>query len=164
MADYRRKIMSLAEAIGQRELLTQSGQKLVFTNGCFDLLHPGHTRYLADARALGDFLLVGLNTDSSVRGLKGNLGRPICPEGVRAEMLAALGMVDGVVLFNEETPLKLIQALSPDFLVKGGDYQDPTKIVGATWVTERGGSVLSLPLAEGFSSTALIERIGENLF
>ncbi len=140
-----------------RSKLAATGSRLVFTNGCFDLLHPGHLRYLAEARALGDFLLVGLNSDSSIRFLKGPL-RPISLEGVRAEMLAGLAAVDAVVLFGEETPLALITALSPDILVKGGDWP-VDRIVGAEIVKSRGGLVCSLSLAEGFSTTALIAEI-----
>jgi rfaE bifunctional protein nucleotidyltransferase chain/domain len=155
--DYRRKILTRPEAAELRPKLAAVGSRLVFTNGCFDLLHPGHLRYLAEARALGDFLLVGLNSDASIRSLKGP-SRPVNPEEVRAEMLAGLAAVDAVVVFDEETPLALITALSPDVLVKGGDW--PTdRIVGAEAVSNRGGLVRSLSLAEGFSTTALIAEI-----
>lgn len=152
---YLGKILPPGEALALRQGL--AGQKFVFTNGCFDLLHPGHLRYLAEARALGDFLCVGLNSDRSVRALKGP-ARPVCPQGVRAEMLAGLGMVDAVVVFDEDTPLNLITLLEPDVLVKGGDWP-VEKIVGAGVVLARGGEVRSLTLAPGFSTTALVERI-----
>lgn len=155
--DYLRKILTWSEAVELRSKLAVAGSRLVFTNGCFDLLHPGHLRYLAEARALGDFLLVGLNSDSSIQSLKGPL-RPISLEGVRAEMLAGLASVDAVVLFGEETPLALITALSPDVLVKGGDWPADC-IVGAETVNSRGGLVRSLSLVEGFSTTALIAEI-----
>jgi len=142
------------------------GQKLrvVFTNGCFDLLHPGHVRYLADARALGDRLIVGLNDDDSVRRLKGNdshCPRPLNHLADRAAMLAALRMVDGVVAFHENTPLQLIQALQPNVLVKGGDYQTDD-IVGADSVRQHGGEVVVVPFLDGYSSTRLIQRIQQH--
>jgi len=155
--DHRAKIMTWAEAAAVRKNLAEGGLRLVFTNGCFDLLHPGHLRYLAEARALGDFLLVGLNSDRSITALKGPL-RPICPEAVRAEMLAGLASVDAVVVFDQNTPQELITFLEPDVLVKGGDYRIDD-MVGAPEVLSRGGEVKSLQLAEGFSTTKLIERI-----
>ena len=159
---YRQKIMDLPGALKRRREVATDGRLVVFTNGCFDLLHPGHLRYLAQARSLGDYLIVGLNSDSSVGSIKGEVPigppRPVCSQEVRAEMLAALTMVDAVVIFDEDTPLGLICALEPDFLVKGGDWP-VEKIVGAQVVTNRGGKVLSLPLADGFSSTALINHI-----
>ena len=152
---YRSKILTLEEAVERRQKLV--GSKLVFTNGCFDLLHPGHLRYLAEARSLGDFLLIGLNSDRSIQALKGPL-RPICPETVRAEMLVGLAAVDAVVVFDEDTPLEMITALKPDILVKGGDWPIE-EIVGGQFVRENGGEVKSLLLADGFSTTSLIERI-----
>ncbi len=134
-----------------------AGLRAVFTNGCFDLLHPGHVRYLAQARALGDRLIVGLNDDGSVRGLKG-AGRPINPQEVRSCMLAALRAVDVVVLFSQATPLTLIKTLRPDVLVKGGDYRRE-EIVGAAEVEGWGGEVRVIPFVGRFSTTALIERI-----
>jgi|GEM_PF-1333381 len=127
--------------------------KVVFTNGCFDLLHPGHVRYLTAARALGDCLVVGLNDDAGTRRLKGSY-RPYLSLAVRAELLAALRPVDIVVPFAEDTPLVLIERLRPDVLVKGGDYQKG-EIVGAREVESRGGEVVVLPLEEDYSSTAL---------
>jgi D-beta-D-heptose 7-phosphate kinase/D-beta-D-heptose 1-phosphate adenosyltransferase len=157
MASYLSKILTLNDAQKSRAELTALGKKLVFTNGCFDLIHPGHLRYLSEARALGDFLLVGLNSDASVKRLKG-AQRPIRPEEQRAEMLAGLCMVDGVTIFGEDTPLALIEAVRPDFLVKGGDWA-PENIIGGPQVISWGGQVRSLTLAQGFSTTKLIEAI-----
>lgn len=130
---------------------------LCFTNGCFDLLHPGHVRYLEDARALGDFLVVGLNSDASVARLKG-VGRPLQDESARASVLLGLRSVDAVVRFNEDTPLELIQALQPDILVKGGDYT-PDTVVGREAVEARGGRVVIIPLIPGHSTSRIEERI-----
>ena len=132
---------------------------LVFTNGCFDLLHPGHVEYLAQARALGDALVVGLNSDASVRRLNG-AGRPLVPEAGRAAMLAGLRSVDAVTLFDEDTPLELIRALLPDVLVKGGDY-DRDGIVGRDAVEKAGGDVRVLPFVEGYSTTDILTRLRE---
>ncbi|MFO8089055.1 MAG: D-glycero-beta-D-manno-heptose 1-phosphate adenylyltransferase [Desulfatiglandaceae bacterium] len=159
-AGHLSKIKALEEARGLREQLERSGLKLVFTNGCFDLLHPGHVRYLAAAREMGDHLLVAVNSDRSVRRIKGP-SRPVQPEYVRAELLAALENVDSVVIFDEETPLRAIEALLPDVLVKGGDWKEED-IVGADVVRAGGGLVKSIPFEEGFSTTALIERIRED--
>ena len=134
-----------------------SGKTIVFTNGCFDLLHPGHIDYLSKARALGDVLIVGLNDDQSITGLKGP-NRPINPLADRALMLAALKAVDLVVPFAEETPLELIKTLLPDILIKGGDYK-PDAIVGAKEVRDNGGHVSVITFVDGYSSTALIKRI-----
>lgn len=131
--------------------------RIVFTNGCFDLLHPGHIDYLERAAALGDRLIVGLNDDDSIRRLKG-AARPVNPLANRAVMLAALRAVDLVVPFSEDTPLNLINRLKPDILVKGGDYA-PDDIVGAKEVRARGGEVVVMPFLDGHSSTSLIERI-----
>lgn len=136
---------------------TFHSQKVVFTNGCFDILHAGHARYLAEARDLGDLLVVGLNSDASVRRLKGP-HRPVNNEGSRALMLASLLCVDVVVLFGEDTPEALIRQVRPDLLVKGGDWK-PEQIVGNEFVTGYGGRVLSLPFHEGFSTTGMIDRI-----
>lgn len=135
----------------------QQGKTIVFTNGCFDLLHPGHIDYLGKARALGDVLIVGLNDDESITGLKGP-GRPINPLADRRCMLAALKAVDLVVPFAEETPLELIKTLLPDILIKGGDYA-PEAIVGAKEVRDNGGHVSVITFVDGHSSTALINRI-----
>ncbi|GKS60314.1 glycerol-3-phosphate cytidylyltransferase [Nitrospira sp.] len=130
----------------------------MFTNGCFDLLHVGHVRYLQAARALGDLLVVGLNTDASIRRLSKGADRPIVPEHQRSEVLAALGCVDYVTLFDEPDPLELITALKPDVLVKGGDWK-PDQIVGKDLIQARGGQVLALPLVPDISTSTLIDRI-----
>ena len=134
-------------------------RRLVFTNGCFELLHPGHVEYLTQARALGDVLVVGLNSDASVRRLKG-AGRPLVEEAERAAVLAALRSVDVVTLFDEDTPLELISALLPDVLVKGGDY-DLDEIVGREAVERAGGEVRVLPFVEGYSTTEIMTRLKE---
>lgn len=135
----------------------EQGKTIVFTNGCFDLLHPGHIDYLGKARALGDILVVGLNDDDSIAGLKGP-SRPINPLADRRCMLAALKAVDLVVPFAEETPLELIKTLLPDILIKGGDYE-PENIVGAKEVHDNGGHVSVITFVDGHSTTALINRI-----
>ncbi len=151
------KVTGRAALIEERERLRGEGQRVVFTNGCFDLLHPGHIRYLQQARALGDSLMVALNSDASVRKLKGE-GRPILKQAERAEVLAALACVDYVTIFAEETPRELIAELLPDVLVKGGDWSVDT-IVGREEVETAGGKVLSLAFIEGVSTTEIIERI-----
>ena len=133
------------------------GEKIVFTNGVFDLLHRGHVEYLEEARALGDRLVVGVNSDASVRRIKGP-ERPLVPAAERAELLAALACVDLALIFDEDTPERLIREVAPDVLVKGGDWT-PDRIVGRAFVESRGGRVLSVPLREGLSTTALIARI-----
>ncbi|MBU6341991.1 MAG: D-glycero-beta-D-manno-heptose 1-phosphate adenylyltransferase [Bacteroidetes bacterium] len=133
------------------------GERVVFTNGCFDILHYGHLHYLSDARDLGERLIVGLNSANSVRRLKGPT-RPINDEETRTHLLAALQVVDAVVVFEEDTPLELIRAISPDFLVKGGDWK-PEQIVGSDWVLEKGGQVLSLPFVAGYSTTNIEQKI-----
>jgi rfaE bifunctional protein nucleotidyltransferase chain/domain len=138
--------------------LQARGRQVVFTNGCFDLLHPGHVAYLEEARALGDALIVGVNTDASVARLSKGPGRPFTPEADRARVLAALTCVDRVVLFSEDTPLALITLLAPDVLVKGGDYR-LDEIVGRDVVEARGGRVVALPFVPGYSTTGLIDRI-----
>ena len=132
--------------------------RVVFTNGVFDILHRGHVSYLQEAAALGHRLVVGLNSDASVRRLGKGEDRPLNNEADRAAVLVALRCVDAVVIFNEDTPLELITALQPDILAKGGDWP-VDKIVGADVVVARGGTVFSLPLVEGFSTTKLVERI-----
>lgn len=133
------------------------GKRLVFTNGCFDLLHRGHVEYLAKAASKGDVLVIGLNTDYSVRRLKGP-GRPLTDERSRALVLASLQFVSAVVLFDEDTPEKLIAAIMPDLLVKGSDYQ-PEDIAGSQAVIEGGGKVETIELVAGYSTTALLEKI-----
>lgn len=134
-----------------------AGARIVFTNGVFDLLHPGHVRYLAAARAEGDLLIVGINTDRSVRANKGP-GRPITPEQERAEILAALAVVDAVVLFDEDTPASIIRAIQPDVLVKGADWAADA-IVGRDTVEALGGRVVRIELEPGWSTSGIIEKI-----
>ena len=133
------------------------GQRIVFTNGVFDLLHPGHLRYLQQARALGDALIVGVNSDRSVRANKGP-SRPVTPEAERAEVLSALACVDAAVIFDEETPSQLIAALQPDVLAKGADWAEDA-IVGRDIVEARGGRVVRIPVEQGHSTTAIVEQI-----
>lgn len=135
-----------------------AGQTIVFTNGVFDVLHPGHVRYLRDARALGDVLIVGVNSDRSARALGKAPDRPINPEHERAEVLAALASVDAVVVFDEDTPHAIITALQPDILVKGADWGEHA-IVGRDVVEARGGKVVRIPIAPGYSTTAIVERV-----
>lgn len=132
-------------------------QKVVFTNGCFDILHLGHITYLAQARQLGDALVVGLNSDASVRRLKGP-SRPVNDQNARAQLLAALECVDYVVFFEEDTPFNVITQVVPDVLVKGGDYSIDN-IVGADFVMQNGGKVLTIPFVNGFSTTSIIENL-----
>ena len=148
------KLLSPDQALAWRRGL--SG-RLVFTNGVFDLLHPGHVEYLEAARALGDHLVVGVNTDRSARGLAKGPGRPIANEQARTRVLAGLAAVDAVVLFDQPTPIELIRALTPAVLVKGGDYTRDT-IVGADLVEAAGGRVVTIPLVPGHSTSALVEK------
>jgi rfaE bifunctional protein nucleotidyltransferase chain/domain len=149
------KIRPLAEAVAWRR--GQPGP-VVFTNGVFDLLHPGHVELLEAARSEGNALVVGLNTDASARRLGKGATRPVAGEQARARVVAALAAVDCVVLFDEDTPLVLIEALAPDVLVKGADYARD-RIVGADWVEARGGRVVRVPVVAGFSTSALVERL-----
>lgn len=135
----------------------KENKQVVFTNGCFDIVHLGHIDYLEKAAALGDILVVGLNTDASVSGLKGP-SRPIIAESSRARLIAALGFVDAVVLFDEPTPLGLIRALGPQVLVKGDDYQQ-SNIIGADDVIAKGGKVMTIPLVKGYSTSSIVEKI-----
>jgi rfaE bifunctional protein nucleotidyltransferase chain/domain len=151
------KVLSWPALVRRLTALRRQGKRIVFTNGCFDLIHPGHVRYLRAAKRLGDVLVVGLNSDRSVRRLKGT-GRPLVPQGTRAEVVAALDMVDYVTLFSHDTPYELIARVRPDVLVKGGDWK-PRDIVGADLVQARGGTVRALRFAPGFSTTALVQRI-----
>lgn len=153
-----KRIMDLVQVQRLCNIWRMKGDRIVFTNGCFDILHRGHVEYLQEAAALGDRLIIGLNTDDSVRRLGKADGRPYNDQDSRAKVLAALRLVDAVVLFDQDTPLELIQAIGPDVLVKGGDYTEE-QIVGAAFVKARGGEVRSLKLVEGFSTTALVERI-----
>ncbi len=149
------KLMDMPGLIKLRNIWKSEGQKLVFTNGCFDILHEGHVRYLSEAKNLGDKLIVGINSDQSVAAIKGP-SRPINKEYSRAIVLAGLNSVDAVVIFNDLTPYELIQLLRPDVLVKGGDWK-PEAIVGSDIVLSDGGNVYSLSFHDGFS-TSLIEQ------
>ena len=151
------KVLSREDLIIRRRAWKDNGEKVVFTNGCFDLLHPGHIRLLEQARALGAVLVVGLNSDRSLRALKGE-GRPLQPEAERAELLSALATVDAVTIFDEPTPRELVSGLLPDVLVKGGDW-GPDEIVGREEVEAAGGRVVTLPYIEGYSTSALIQKI-----
>lgn len=150
---------TLEDALRRRRAWRGEGRRVVFTNGCFDLLHPGHVSLLEAARAEGDRLLVGLNSDTSVRGLKGE-GRPLLPQAERAETLAALEAVDGVVVFEEPTPRAVIAALLPDVLVKGADW-GADAIVGREEVEAAGGRVVRVTLVPGRSTTVLLEKVRE---
>ena len=155
------KILTRAGMLAERERLRATGRRLVFTNGVFDLLHVGHVRYLTQARALGDAMLVAINSDRAVRELKGP-DRPVFNEGERAEILAALRVVDYVTIFDNISPRSVIAELLPDVLVKGGDY-DLDQIHGREEVEAAGGKVISLPFVEGSSTTTLIERMGTQI-
>ena len=149
------KVLALNAAVERVRELKREGKRVVFTNGCFDLLHPGHTRYLAEARKLGDALLVAVNSDRSVRVLKGP-GRPVFPQNERAEILAALACVDYVTIFDELTPRELVARMLPQVLVKGGNW--PTdQIVGREEVEAAGGKVVLIPVIAGFSTSSLVE-------
>jgi rfaE bifunctional protein nucleotidyltransferase chain/domain len=156
MRTITRVIGTTGAAMALVHRVRAAGGRVVFTNGVFDLLHPGHVRYLTDARALGDALIVGVNSDRSVRANKGP-DRPIHPEHERAELLSALACVDMAVVFDEDTPHALISQVQPDILVKGADWGEHS-IVGRDVVEARGGRVVRMELAQGFSTTTLIER------
>jgi rfaE bifunctional protein nucleotidyltransferase chain/domain len=153
----QRAVFTAAEAAAFASEIRARGGGVVFTNGVFDLLHPGHVRYLRDARALGDALIVAINSDRSVRANKGD-GRPINPQAERAELLLALDSVDAVTIFDEETPHGIITAIQPDVLVKGADWGSDN-IVGRDVVEARGGRVVRMALAPGFSTTALLDKV-----
>jgi rfaE bifunctional protein nucleotidyltransferase chain/domain len=152
----------LPELVEILALRRRSGEKVVFTNGCFDLLHPGHVTYLAEARALGDLLVVGLNSDASVRSLNKGAERPIMTAEERAAVLLGLRSVDYVTVFDEDTPIRLIEAIVPDVLVKGGDWPIES-IVGREIVQNAGGTVTTIKFVEGKSTTGIVERILERL-
>ena len=152
-----KKILTLEDLVTRLGKVRKSGQKIVFTNGCFDIMHVGHVRYLADARSEGDLLVVGLNSDASVQIIKGDK-RPIVRQNHRAEVLASLGCVNFIVIFDEPDPLKLIQTLKPDVLVKGEDWTED-EIVGAESVKSLGGKIVRISFVEESSTTAIIEKI-----
>ncbi|MBX3163003.1 MAG: D-glycero-beta-D-manno-heptose 1-phosphate adenylyltransferase [Bacteroidetes bacterium] len=154
----KNKLVSKEEALRRVNGLHFFGKKVVFTNGCFDILHAGHVDYLNQARDLGNLLILGLNTDSSVKRMQKAPNRPINDESSRAAVLAGLACVDMIVLFDEDTPYELIKFLQPDVLVKGDDYQIE-KIVGYDIVTARGGEVITIPFLQGYSTTRLVDKI-----
>ena len=151
-------VLSLDEAILRFGREKRNGRRVVFTNGCFDVLHPGHIKTLEQARELGDALVVGINSDASVGSLKP--GRPLVPQAERAEILAALECEDAVVIFNEPTPREIVTALLPDILVKGGDWAD-NRIIGREEVEAAGGRVVSIPVVPGYSTTEILRKIRE---
>jgi len=159
MKSYLNKICTLEEAKKSCTALKNSGKRIVFTNGCFDILHPGHARYLSSARDLGDFLIVALNSDRSVQAIKGSK-RPIFPEQMRAELLAALECVNSVLIFDEDNPLRVIKYLLPHILVKGGDWQED-RIIGADVVKAGGGEVRRVPFVKGYSTSDIIKKIAQ---
>ena len=152
-------IVELEELLNILERERKKGKKVVFTNGCFDIIHAGHAHYLSEAKKLGDILVVGLNSDSSIKRIKGER-RPIIPQEMRAFLLSSLKPVDYVVIFDEDTPENLIKAIKPDVLVKGGDW-DINKIVGKDFVEIYGGKVLTIPFKFDISTTKIIEKIIE---
>lgn len=154
---YAEKVVDLSELLRKVARWRITGRRIVFTNGCFDILHSGHLELLSKAAALGDLLVVGLNSDASVARLKGP-ERPVNDEAFRARLLASLTMVDAVCVFDTDTPAGLVSAIVPDVLVKGGDY-DPNEIVGADTVRAAGGEIVVVPLVEGQSTTKTIGRI-----
>ena len=153
------RVMTRAEAVAWREELGRQGRRVVFTNGVFDILHPGHVRYLKTARSHGDALIVAINSDRSVRAIKGP-ERPVNPEHERAEVITALACVDAAVVFDEDTPHDIISAIQPDVLVKGADWAHD-KIVGRDIVEARGGVVIRVTVEEGHSTTAVIKKVKE---
>ncbi len=154
----RDKVVAKEKAAEKLQAMRDLGKKIVFTNGCFDILHPGHVDYLSQARDLGDVLVLGLNTDNSVRLLNKAPNRPINDEHTRALVLAGLASVDLIVFFDEETPYELIRFINPDVLVKGDDYQ-VERIVGFDIVKAAGGKVVTIPFLPGYSTTRLIQKI-----
>jgi rfaE bifunctional protein nucleotidyltransferase chain/domain len=157
MFDTEKKIASQEEITKIVSQLQAEGKKVVFTNGCFDIVHLGHVDYLEKARNLGDFLIVGLNTDASVSRIKGP-SRPIVDEKSRSRVMASFGFVDAVVFFDEPTPKELIEAIKPDILTKGKDYT-VENIVGADFVIQAGGKVETIPLIDGYSTSSVIQKI-----
>ncbi|MEQ8360842.1 MAG: D-glycero-beta-D-manno-heptose 1-phosphate adenylyltransferase [Cytophagales bacterium] len=157
MIDTEKKISTLEDFLVIRRELKEKGKKLVFSNGCFDIVHLGHIEYLQKARNLGDFLVLGLNSDKSVSMLKGE-GRPIIDEASRARLMASMEFIDAVILFDDLTPEELINAILPDILVKGDDYLIKD-IVGSNVVIEHGGEVKTISLVEGYSTSKIIEKI-----
>ena len=156
----KEKIVSQDQALKELKTWREKNKKIVFTNGCFDIIHPGHIDYLSQARDLGDILVLGLNTDQSVRRLNKGSNRPINDERIRANVLAGLASVDLIVFFDEETPYNLIKLLQPNVLVKGKDYE-VEKIIGFDILKENGGEVITISFLEGYSTSSLIKKIIE---
>ena len=156
----KEKVVSLDQALKNLKAWREKNKKIVFTNGCFDIVHPGHIDYLSQARDLGDILVLGLNTDQSVRRLNKGSNRPINDERTRAYVLAGLASVDLIVFFDEETPYNLIKLLQPNVLVKGKDYE-VEKIIGFDILKENGGEVITIPFLDGYSTSSLIKKIIE---
>ena len=156
----KEKIVSQDQALKELKTWREKNKKIVFTNGCFDIIHPGHIDYLSQARDLGDILVVGLNTDQSVKRLNKGSNRPINDERTRAYVLAGLASVDLIVFFDEETPYNLIKLLQPNVLVKGKDYE-VEKIIGFDILKENGGEVITIPFLDGYSTSSLIKKIIE---
>ena len=156
----KEKVVSQNQALKELKTWREKNKKIVFTNGCFDIIHPGHIDYLSQARDLGDILVLGLNTDQSVRRLNKGSNRPINDERTRAYVLAGLASVDLIVFFDEESPYNLIKLLQPNVLVKGKDYE-VEKIIGFDILKENGGEVITIPFLEGYSTSSLIKKIIE---
>ena len=156
----KEKVVSQDQALKELKAWREKNKKIVFTNGCFDIIHPGHIDYLSQARDLGDILVLGLNTDQSVRRLNKGSNRPINDERIRANVLAGLASVDLIVFFDEETPYNLIKLLQPNVLVKGKDYE-VEKIIGFDILKENGGQVITIPFLDGYSTSSLIKKIIE---
>ena len=156
----KEKVVSQDQALKELKAWREKNKKIVFTNGCFDIIHPGHIDYLSQARDLGDILVLGLNTDQSVRRLNKGSNRPINDERTRAYVLAGLASVDLIVFFDEETPYNLIKLLQPNVLVKGNDYE-VEKIIGFDILKENGGEVITIPFLDGYSTSSLIKKIIE---
>jgi rfaE bifunctional protein nucleotidyltransferase chain/domain len=157
MEKYRLKIKELSDARKEVERLRSDNKKIIFTNGCFDILHIGHTRYLYAARELGDFLIVAVNSDQSVKAIKGP-DRPVMNQSERSEILASLECVDMVIIFDEDNPMEVIRYLMPDILVKGGDWKEED-IIGADVVKAAGGEIHRIPFVAGYSSSEIIKKI-----
>jgi len=155
--EYQTKIKDIDKAREMIRFLKSEGKKIVFTNGCFDIIHPGHVRYLYEAKRMGDFLIVAINSDNSIKRIKGRK-RPIMEEKARAEIIASLGCVDIVLIFGEDTPENLINTLIPDVLVKGADWREE-EIAGASIVRRAGGKVATIPYIQGYSTSSIIEKI-----
>tara|TARA_B100001287_G_C22590304_1_gene485280 strand:- start:362 stop:853 length:492 start_codon:yes stop_codon:yes gene_type:complete len=160
LQNIKSKIYTLSELVEQSKVWRNKGEKIVFTNGCFDLVHRGHVEVLANTADLGDKLIIGLNSDSSIQNLKGE-NRPIIDENSRAILLASLQFIDAIVLFSEDTPYHLIETILPDILAKGGDYK-VEEITGHELVLQNGGEVILVPFVDGFSSTNIINKIKQD--